>query len=79
MSCTYNSVFYFTTKQMATKGTKGVHVDVPAVVEEPEIHLLSRTRSSDFEQAVYSQDRFEDVHTLGVSIGTPDGMVYTTL
>ncbi len=70
VSCIYDPVFYFTSEEMAEKGTP---MDVPAIVEEPEIYLLSRSGSSDVEQALYNQDRFVDVQTLGISIATPDG------
>ena len=49
-------------------------MDVPSVVEEPHLYLLARSGSSDAEQAMYNEERFLDLLTLGQKVTTPDGI-----
>ena len=39
----YNQALYYTSKEMQDKG---INIDVPAIVEDPQIHILSRSSSS---------------------------------
>ena len=56
---------------------KGVTIDVPTVVEEPQLYLLAPSGSSDAEQGMYNEERSLDLLTLQEKLTTPDGVVIT--
>lgn len=50
----YDPAFYYTSEELAAKS---VHLDVEAIVEQPEIHFISRCGSSDAEQFMLNEFR----------------------
>ena len=63
--------FFYTSQEMPQRG---VNIDVPTIVEEPQLYLVARSGSSDAEQAMYNEERFLDLLTLQNKISTPDGI-----
>lgn len=72
LSCVYDPAFYYTPAEMKTM--TGVEVDVPTLVETPEIHILGRSGSSLNEQAQFSKTRRECLEDLSISLQTATGI-----
>ena len=56
---------------------RGVTIDVPSVVEEPQLYLLARSGSSDGQQGMYNEERSIDLLTLQEKLTTLDGAMIT--
>ena len=54
----YNPAVYFTNEEMLTKG---VELDVPTIVEHPQVHILARCGSSDAEQSMIAPYRLKSI------------------
>ena len=54
MSCIYDPAFYYTQKELESHG---ITLDVESVVEEPEIHILGRSKSSLRDQCMFTECR----------------------
>ena len=72
MSCIYDSAFYYTSDEM--KALKGIDIDVPTLVESPEIHILGRSGSSLDNQAEFNTIRKQCLQDLSVSLKTTSGV-----
>lgn len=70
VSAICDRAFLYTSQEMAVKG---VHIDVPTVVEQPEIRLLAQSGSSELEQSVFNSHRLSSVQTLGEELSMPNG------
>lgn len=57
ISVIYDPAFYYTTDEMKTH--MGVNIDVPALIEKPEVHIIARSSSSTEEQLLFVQTRRE--------------------
>ena len=68
----YNAEFYYTAEELEAHG---VHIDVETVIEQPELHIVARSRSSDAEQSVYSLDRLECIKQLSQLLEGPNGRI----
>ena len=67
----YDPAFYYTTEEMLAKGKK---IDVEFVVEQPEVYIIARSKSSLQEQAAFNKSRTEDLNTLSAPITTAHGV-----
>ena len=76
VSCMYDPAFYYTSDEMALKG---VQIDVPSTVEQPEIHILARSASSYLEQATFSQCRLSSIQGLNEVTVSPKGKLITDI
>ena len=56
VSCIYDPAFYYTHEELQTRG---ITLDVESVVEEPEIHILGRSKSSLRDQCMFSECRVD--------------------
>ena len=69
----YDPAFYYTPEEVERQ--KGIKVDVPNLVEKPEINILGRSTSSLGDQMLYSECRrqcLQDLHVvLKTTAGTP--------
>ena len=72
MSCIYDPAFYYTSDEM--KALKGIDIDVPTLVESPEIHILGRSGSSLDNQAEFNTTRNQFLQDLSVSLKTTSGV-----
>ena len=72
MSYIYDPAFYYTSDEM--KALKGIDIDVPTLVESPEIHILGRSGSSLDDQAEFNATRKQCLHDLSVSLTTTSGV-----
>ena len=54
VSCMYDPAFYYTQKELESHG---ITLDVESVVEEPEIHILGRSKSSLRDQCMFTECR----------------------
>ena len=61
----YYPVFYYTTEEMQCKG---VNIDVPTTVEDPQIHILGRLSSSLGDQAHLIESRSECLLSLSLEL-----------
>ena len=67
----YDPAFYHTSDEMKAK--TGFNIDVPTLVENPEIHILARSGSSLDDQINFSQTRRECLKDLSISLQTTTG------
>lgn len=74
MSIVYDPAVYFTTDEMHQKG---VHVDVPTIVETPEVHILGRSSSSIADQRMFNDCRRESLAGFNETISTEAGIPIT--
>ena len=68
----YDPAFYYTPAEMKTM--TGVEVDVPTLVETPEIHILGQSGSSLDDQAQFSKTQRECLEGLSISLQTTTGI-----
>ena len=73
MSCVYDPAFYYTSDEM--KAMKGIDIDVPTLVESPEIHILGRSGSSLVNQAEFNTTRKECLQDLSTCLETTSGVL----
>ena len=73
MSCIYDPAFYYTTEEM--KAMKGIDIDVPTLVERPELHILGRSGSSLDKQAEFNATRKDCLQSLSDCLETTSGIV----
>ena len=67
VSAIYDPAFYYTLQELAEKGN---NVDVISVVENPEIHMLAHSGSSDVEQMMYNEPRSDSLLDMDSTIIT---------
>ena len=67
----FDPAFYYTSEEVQDKG---VDIDVPAVVEDPQIHILSRSSSSIDDQAQFIESRRECLFGLNQQLITKAGI-----
>lgn len=58
----YDEAFYYTRQEMADKGYS---LDVPSIVEQPQIHILLKCGSSELEQVATSEYRIPCLKEMG--------------
>ena len=71
VAAVYDPAFYYTTEEMQSKG---VNIDVPTVVEDPQIHILGRSTSSLSDQAQFIESRRECLLDLSQELTTKAGI-----
>ena len=71
VAAVYDPAFYYTTAEMQSKG---VNIDVPTIVEDPQIHILGRSSSSLSDQAHFIQSRRECLSSLSMELKTKLGI-----
>lgn len=69
VSGVYNSAFYYTAEELEARG---VHIDAETVVEQPELHILARSGSSDVEQSAFNSERLKCVKQLSHPLVGPN-------
>ena len=74
VSVVYNSAFYYTAEELEARG---VRIDIETVVEQPELHILARSGSSDAEQSAFNSERLECVKQLKHSLDGPNSTQIT--
>ena len=67
----YDQALYYTSKEMQDKG---INIDVPAIVEDPQIHILSRSSSSIDDQTQFIESRRECLLELSEQLITKVGI-----
>ena len=72
VSIIYDPAFFYTTEEM--KNTKYIQIDVPTVVEKPEIYILSRSTSSTLDQLKFITTRRECLQDMGQKLHTRMGI-----
>ena len=72
VACVYDPAFYYTPQEMQLKGKD---IDVPMVVEDPEIHNLGRSSSSLCDQMQYIECRRECLLGLAEGLVTKAGIL----
>ena len=70
VSCVYDPAFYYTQEELQASG---LSVDIQSIVEEPEIHILGRSKSSLRDQRMFSQSRVDSLQELSSNISTSTG------
>ena len=70
MAAVYDPAFYYTPQEMQQKG---YNIDVPMVVEDPELHILGRSSSSLCDQLNYIECRKECLAGLAEALITRAG------
>ena len=68
----FDPAFYYTTDEVHT--LYGADIDVPSVVEKPEIHILARSRSTAGDQATFNETRRECLMELSTELTTETGV-----
>ena len=68
----YDPAFYYSPDEMEER--TGVRVDVPTLVEHPEIHIIARSGSSLSDQSLFNMCRQECLQGLSDTICTKDGI-----
>ena len=71
VAAVYDPAFYYTTEEMQSKG---VNIDVPTVVEDPQIHILGHSTSSLSDQAQFIESRRECLLDLSQELTTKAGI-----
>ena len=61
----YDPAFFYTSQELESKG---IHLDVEAIIERPYVHILGRSKSSLIEQAQFIEYRFEEVQELSTTV-----------
>lgn len=72
VSCIYDPAFYYTPDEM--KALKGIDIDVPTLVENPEVHILGRSTSSLDNQAEFNTTQKQCLKDLSVCLKTTSGV-----
>lgn len=70
-SCLYDPAVYYTNKEFAEKHHK--QLDVQAKVEAPQVHIIARSSSTDYEQLAYTDTRIECLCELTDHVKTENG------
>ena len=70
VSAVYDPLIYYTSDEMKAKGT---NIDVPSVVEQPEIHILGRSESSLEEQSSFTDCRRDGLKEINIILETATG------
>ena len=68
VSCVYDPAFYYTTEELGTA------MDVQHIVEEPEVHILARSKSSLQDQTMFTQCRIDCLRNLCATLFTRTGV-----
>ena len=68
VSCVYDPAFYYTTEELGTT------MDVQHIVEEPEVHILARSKSSLQDQTMFTQCRIDCLCNLSTTLFTHNGV-----
>ena len=72
VSVIYDPAFFYTTEKM--KNLKGVDVDVPAILDEAEVHILGRSSSSTKYQLMFIETRRECLKETKEKVCTSNGV-----
>ena len=72
VSVIYDPAFFYTTEEM--KNLKGVDVDVPAILDEAEVHILGRSSSSTNDQLMFIETRRECLKEIKEKVCTSNGV-----
>ena len=72
ISAIFDPAFYYTKDEMKT--LKGVDIDVPALVEKPEVHIIARSSSSTEEQQLFVKTRRECLEQITKTLKTSTGV-----
>ena len=68
----YDPAFYYTPAEMKEMG-KG-EINVPAVVEEPQVYILGRSKADEAEQLSYAETRIDDLKALTRKLSLANGV-----
>ena len=68
----FDPAFYYTTDEVHT--LYGADIDVPSVVEKPEIRILARLRSTAGDQAMFNETRQECLMELSTELTIETGV-----
>ena len=68
----FDPAFYYTTDEV--QALYGADIDVPSVVENPEVHILARSRSTAGDQAMFNETRRECLLELSKELTTETGV-----
>ena len=71
VAAVYDPAFFFTPEEMQLKG---VNIDVPTVVEEPQVHIFGRSSSSLDDQSQFIECRRECLLQMGEVLHTKAGI-----
>ena len=72
VSAIYDPAFFCTTEEM--KSLKGSDIDVPAVLDQPEIHILARSSSTIEDQLMFAETRRNSLSEIPESLYTSNGV-----
>ena len=72
ISVLYDPALFYTSEEM--KEVKGVDIDVPMVLETPEVHILGRSTSSIEDQLLFMETRRECLKEVGERLLTRRGV-----
>lgn len=72
VSVIYDPAFFYTTKEMTA--LKGVRIDVPALLNEAEVHILGRSSSSLQDQLAFIETRRESLKDIKEKVCTSNGV-----
>lgn len=72
VSVIYDPAFFYTTEEM--KVIKGVDINVPAVLNEAEVHILGRSSSSTHDQLMFIETRRECLKEIKERVTTRNGI-----
>lgn len=72
VSPVYDPGFYFTSQEMKQKG---IVIDVPTVVESPEVHIIARSNSSLHDQRMFNDSRRKSILDFNDTIFNSSGIL----
>ena len=72
VSVLYDPAFFYTTEEM--KSLKGIDIDVPALLDQAEIHILGRSSSSTEDQLMFVETRRNSLKDIQESLYTSNGV-----
>jgi len=67
----FDPVFYYTSDEVLS--LYGADIDVPTIIEQPEVHILARSRSSAGDQAMFNETRQKCILDLSTELRTESG------
>ena len=67
----FDPVFYYTSDEVLS--LYGADIDVPSIIEQPEVHILARSLSSAGDQAMFNETRQKCILDLSTELRTKNG------
>ena len=72
VSVLYDPAFFYTTEEM--KSLKSVDIDVPAILDESEVHILGRSSSSTQDQLMFTETQCECLQEISHNVCMSNGV-----